>query len=183
VYHNTTYTFWDPRYPGRDWVDYMNASIREVVDKYQPSVLWGDVHVGPVRDAAGKPLTSDYWNSKEVLAYFYNNSKDPDGVVANDRWGNEADGTHLGDFTTPERRNIREINKSKWELCDSLDPFSWGYSRLLSEGGYMTPNELVDYLVDVVSKNGNLLINIGPRPTAPYQRCARPCSKRVMVEG
>lgn len=163
LYHNTTYTFWDKRYPGRDWVDYMNATIKELVDKYQPSIVWGDVLEGPIKDSAGRSLPSDYWNSREVIAYFYNNSRDPDGVVTNDRWGLEADGSRLGDFTTPERRNLNSIVERKWELCDSLDPFSWGYSKQLPEGGYMTANGLVDYLVDVVSKNGNLLINIGPR--------------------
>jgi alpha-L-fucosidase len=163
VYHNTTYTFWDKRYPGRDWVEYMNATIRELVDKYQPSVIWGDVTEGPIRNAAGRPLPSDYWNSREVIAYFYNNSKDPDGVVTNDRWGFEADGSRLGDFTTPERRNLNAIVEKKWELCDSLDPQSWGYSKQIADGAYMTANGLVDYLVDVVSKNGNLLINVGPR--------------------
>jgi len=69
-YHNTTYTFADPRYPGRDWVDYMNNSIKELVDLYHPSVLWGDVTEGPVRTWEGKPLPADYWNSKELLAYF-----------------------------------------------------------------------------------------------------------------
>jgi len=163
LYHNTTYTFWDKRFPGRDWVEYMNATIKELVDRYQPSVIWGDVSEGPIKDAAGKALPSDYWNSKEVIAYYYNHSKDPDGVVTNDRWGREVDGSRLGDFATPERSNLKAIQESKWELCDSLDPFSWGYSRILPEGGYMTANQLVDYLVDVVSKNGNLLINIGPR--------------------
>lgn len=163
LYHNTTYTFYDKRYPGRDWVEYMNATIKELVDKYQPSVIWGDVREGPIRDTQGRPVPSDYWNSKEVIAYLYNHSKDPDGVVTNDRWGLEADGTRLGDFSTPERRNLNAIQTEKWELCDSLDPFSWGYSRILPEGGYMTANQLVDYLADVVSKNGNLLINIGPR--------------------
>ena len=162
-YHNTTYTFWDKRYPGRDWVEYMNATIKELVDLYQPSIIWGDVTVGPVKDGRGADLPADYWNSKEVLAYFYNHSKDPADVVANDRWGLDVDGSHLGDFLTPERSNIRDIEKRKWELCDSLDPFSWGYNRNLPEGEYMTANQLVDYLVDVVSKNGNLLINIGPR--------------------
>lgn len=162
-YHNTTYTFWDKRYPGRDWVEYMNATIKELVDLYQPSILWGDVTSGPVKDFRGKDLPADYWNSKEVLAYFYNHSKDPAEVVANDRWGLELDGSHLGDFVTPERSNIRDIRSEKWELCDSLDPFSWGYNRNLPEGEYMTANGLVDYLVDVVSKGGNLLINIGPR--------------------
>lgn len=162
-YHNTTYTFWDPRYPGRDWVDYMNNSIKELVDLYQPDIIWGDVRVGPVRDRQGNPLPADYWGSKEVLAYFYNRSKNPDEVVANDRWGLDTDGKILGDFHTPERARMTRISKEKWETCDSLDPTSWGYNRTLPPGHYMTANELVDYLVDVVSKNGNLLINIGPR--------------------
>ncbi len=163
LYHNTTYSFWDSRYPGRDWVDYMNNTIKELVDLYQPDILWGDVLEGPLRDRAGKPLGTEYWNSKEVIAYIYNNSSSPDEVLVNDRWGVEPDGSYLGDFSTPERSNIRDIRKEKWELCDSLDPRSWGYNRTLDEGRYMTPNELVDYLVDVVSKNGNLLINIGPK--------------------
>ena len=186
-YHNTTYSFWDKRYPGRDWVDYMNDSIKELVEKYQPSILWGDVNIGPVRDENGKPLLTDYWNSKEVLAYFYNHSEDPSQVVANDRWGVEADGTFLGDYSTPERQNVRTILEKKWELCDSLDPTSWGYNRRLKEGDYMTPNELVDYLVDVVSKNGNLLINIGPRAdgTIPevMQSCLRSVGQWLRVNG
>ena len=55
LYHNTTYTFYDKRYPGRDWVEYMNATIKELIDKYQPSVIWGDVTEGPIRDAQAKP--------------------------------------------------------------------------------------------------------------------------------
>jgi alpha-L-fucosidase len=161
-YHNTTYTFRDPRYPGRDWVQYMNNSIKELIDLYHPDILWGDVRVGPVRDARGNPLPADYWGSKEVLAYFYNHSPNPEEVVANDRWGLDTDGKILGDFHTPERTRMQRISLEKWETCDSLDPTSWGYNRRLPISQYMTANELVDYLVDVVSKNGNLLINVGP---------------------
>jgi alpha-L-fucosidase len=186
-YHNTTYTFWDKRYPGRDWVEYMNASIKELVDMYQPSILWGDVLDGPIRDSAGRRLTSDYWGSKHVLSYFYNHSPDPAEVVANDRWGVEPDGTYLGDFSTPERSNMSGIIEKKWELCDSLDPTSWGYNRSVKDGEYMTPNELVDYLVDVVSKNGNLLINVGPRAdgTIPETaiRCLRSAGEWLKVNG
>jgi alpha-L-fucosidase len=186
-YHNTTYTFWDERYPGRDWVQYMNNSIKELVDLYHPSVLWGDVTDGPVRDARGRPLPADYWGSKQVLAYFYNHSENPAEVVANDRWGTDIDGRLLGDFATPERTRMNRIRKDKWETCDSLDPTSWGYNRNVKEGDYMTPNQVVDYLVDVVSKNGNLLINIGPKAdgTIPevMQRCLRSVGEWLKVNG
>jgi alpha-L-fucosidase len=189
-YHNTTYSFWDERYPDKEWVEYMNNSIKELVDLYQPDVLWGDVFVGPVRDENGKPLGADHWNSKEVISYFYNHSKNPDEVLTNDRWGldtsgdtgnsknsisqslwgshakkrwNIDNGAFLGDFQSPERRNITEIYNSPWETCDALDPTSWGYNTRLPEDKYMKTNELVDYLADIVSKGGNLLINIGPK--------------------
>lgn len=188
-YHNTTYSFWDKRYPNKEWVEYMNNSIKELVDLYQPDILWGDVPVGPFRDKNGKPLGAEHWNSKEVIAYFYNHSKESDQVVTNERWGldttsgenfskrsvsqslwaeharrwNAGNGIFLGDFQTPERRNITEIFDFPWETCDALDPTSWGYNRRTPDDDYMTTNELVDYLADIVSKGGNLLINIGPK--------------------
>jgi alpha-L-fucosidase len=178
-YHNTTYTFWDPRYPGRDWVDYMNSSIQELVDLYHPSILWGDVLEGPVKDWEGRPLPADYWNSKEVLAYFYNHSSDPSEVVANDRWGLDIDGKPLGDFTTPERTRVDKILSAKWEECDSLDPTSWGYNRRLPASDYMTPSEVIHYLVDVVSKNGNLLLNIGPQADGTIPEVMQSCLRQV----
>jgi len=188
-YHNTTYSFWDERYPEKEWVEYMNNSVKELIDRYHPDVLWGDVVVGPVRDENGEPLGADHWNTRELLAYFYNNSPQPDEVVANDRWGLDktvhvnssqalaqsvwsehagswgfpVEGALLGDYQTPERRNVGQIFDFPWETCDALDPTSWGYNKRLPEKEYMTTDELVDYLVDIVSKNGNLLINIGPR--------------------
>jgi alpha-L-fucosidase len=188
-YHNTTYSFWDARYPDNAWVEYMNSSIKELIEMYQPDILWGDVVIGPARDENGKPLGADHWNSKELIAYYYNHSPEPDQVVTNDRWGLdmtvrvdskkalsqsvwsdlaerwnlESQGALLGDFQTPERRNVNEIFDFPWETCNSLDPTSWGYNKFLPEEEYMSTNELVDQLVDIVSKNGNLLINIGPR--------------------
>jgi alpha-L-fucosidase len=73
------------------------------------------------------------------------------------------DGAVLGDFQTPERRNITRIFNIPWETCDALDPTSWGYNRRTPDDKYMTTNELVDYLADIVSKGGNLLIDIGPK--------------------
>ena len=162
-YHNTTYSFWDERYPDAEWVEYMNNSIKELVDKYHPSILWGDVRTGPVKDSNGQPLGTEHWNSREVLAYFYNHSYHPDQVLANDRWGVDEHGQHHGDYYTPERQVVETIREEKWETCDSLDPHSWGYNAMLKEEEYMTVKEAVSYLVDIVSKNGNFLLNIGPR--------------------
>ena len=178
-YHNTTYTFWEPRYPGRDWVDYMNNSIKELVDLYHPSVLWGDVTSGPIKHWSGNLLPADYWNSKEVLAYFYNHSEDPAEVVANDRWGLDTDGKMVGDYTTPERTGVSGIQEKKWEECDALDPTSWGYNRRTKDGEYMSPNGVVDYLVDVVSKNGNLLINVGPKADGTIPEVMQSCLRQV----
>ncbi|MGC9360676.1 MAG: alpha-L-fucosidase [Anaerolineae bacterium] len=162
-YHNTTYSFWDERYPEPEWVAYMNDSIKELVDRYQPSVLWGDTLTGPATDANGKPLGAEHWHSKDVLAYYYNHSPEPDEVVANDRWGIGEDGRFHGDYYTPERERLDAIRPDKWEACDSLDPQSWGYNARLGDQDYMSVKEAVHLLVDVVSKNGNLLLNIGPK--------------------
>jgi alpha-L-fucosidase len=128
-------------------------------------------------------------NSKEVIAYFYNHSKNPDEVITNDRWSLDTamsgvnsekllstslwaqyakgwgvkDAVVLGDFQTPERTNITKIYNLPWETCDALDPSSWGYNKRTTEEEYINTNELIDYLSDIVSKGGNLLINIGPK--------------------
>jgi alpha-L-fucosidase len=55
------------------------------------------------------------------------------------------------------------LTKHKWETCTSIDPHSWGYSKATKKSEYKTGNEIVDMLVDIVSKNGNLLLNVGPK--------------------
>jgi alpha-L-fucosidase len=69
----------------------------------------------------------------------------------------------IGDYQTPERRKVDEIFEFPWECCDALDPTSWGYNKRLPDDKYMSTDQLVDHLVDIVSKGGNLLINVGPR--------------------
>jgi alpha-L-fucosidase len=163
-YHNTTYSFWDQRYPNEEWVEYMNNSIKELVDLYDPAILWGDVRIGPARDSVWNPLGIDHWNNKELLAYYYNHAKDPNRVVANDRWGKSQVGPYLGDYQTPEREKMDTITSDKWETCMTITgSASWGYDKSKKPQDYWSVNALVDYLVDIVSKNGNLLLNIGPR--------------------
>lgn len=120
---------------------YANAQIHELVDRYHPSVLWNDIDW----PKSGKPL--------EVEAHYYNVV--PDGVV-DDRFG-----VAHADFTTPEYRKMDQITPKKWEECRGLGA-SFGYNRAEGEAETISSGELIALLVDIVSKNGNLLLDVGP---------------------
>ena len=66
------------------------------------------------------------------------------------------------DFTTPEYATYSSTVTKKWESNRGLDPFSYGYNQATADSEYMSAKQIVDTLADVVSKNGNLLLNIGP---------------------
>lgn len=80
----------------------------------------------------------------------------PDGVV-NDRWGVRYHG-----FLTREYSHAPGIMDQVWEATRGLG-FSFGYNQAEDSRHSMSTAELIRLLVDVVSKNGNLLINVGPR--------------------
>ena len=68
----------------------------------------------------------------------------------------------FADFTTPEYAKYDKITAKKWESCRGLG-FSFGYNRVEGPKEVIASDKLVALLVDIVSKNGNLLLNIGPR--------------------
>lgn len=127
------------------YAEYANAHWRELIDRYQPSILWNDL---------GYPVDQ----ANEIMAYFYNHV--PSGVV-NDRFdlGGQL-GLHF-DFSTPEYSQFKQIEVKKWESTRGLG-YSFGYNQNDSDLNMISVDELVDSFVDIVSKNGNLLLNIGP---------------------
>ncbi len=133
------------------YAEWVTSHWFELIDKYQPHILWSDM---------GYPAGINIY---EIFAYFYN--KITDGVV-NNRWNQylpeekKFRNIHY-DFTTPEYTVRNEIKKKKWEVCRGIGN-SFGYNRFESEEDYLSPKDLIFLLVDVVSKNGNLLLNIGP---------------------
>ncbi|MFC0438965.1 alpha-L-fucosidase [Kutzneria buriramensis] len=133
---------------GRDFVlDYQLPQMLELVHGYDPDVIWCDI--GGVND------------SRRLMAEYFNHAKDrprPKDVTINDR-----SGISVHDFTTPEYATYPNTVVAKWEASRGLDPRSYGYNRATPDDMYMTAEEVVHTLVDIVSKNGNFLLDIGPR--------------------
>ena len=126
-----------------EYANYADAQWRELIDRYQPSVLWDDISYPKKGDVLD--LFADYYN------------RVPDGII-NDRFQVEH-----SDFTTPEYTQYSKIVEKKWETCRGLG-FSFGYNQAEGPEQVLSAGELVRLLVDIVSKNGNLLLNIGPKP-------------------
>ncbi|MCW3839565.1 alpha-L-fucosidase [Micromonospora yasonensis] len=145
--------------PVADYVhDYMHPQVRELIDRYDPDILWCD---GQWERSAA------YWDMAPVIADYYNQAKNrqypKDVVVANrckTRTG-ALDSPEL-DFQTPEYTVKADIDPVKWEASRGI-AHSYGYNANEPEEDYLTSNELIDSLADIVSKNGNLLLDIGPR--------------------
>lgn len=148
-----------------DYEAYASGHIRELIARYQPAVLWNDIGYPALADLPS--LFADYYNAV------------PDGVI-NDRFiqGKNIDPQEmlekmargeLGlpqaehyDFKTPEYSVMPEATPYKWESCRGLG-FSFGYNQNDTEANMLSVEALVHSLVDIVSKNGNLLLNVGPR--------------------
>lgn len=130
-----------------------NPQIYDLVNKYKPDVLWAD---------GDWEASSDYWMSKDFLAWLYNDSPVKDTIIVNDRWGNDSRRYHGGVRTVPDSFNPKVLQKKKWEDATTADKRSWGYRRNANIGDLHTTSELVTLLVEAVSCGGNLLLNVGP---------------------
>jgi alpha-L-fucosidase len=134
-----------------EYTDYVTNHWSELIDNYEPSILWSDMGYPPGT------------NVNEIFAYFYN--KTSDGVV-NDRWDHHLPKEkkvikNHHDFLTPEYTTFKRIKKEKFEVCRGIGN-SFGYNKFETEEDHLSPEELIRMLVDIVSKNGNLLLNVGP---------------------
>ncbi|KAJ5205052.1 uncharacterized protein N7498_005931 [Penicillium cinerascens] len=93
----------------------------------------------------------------EFASEWFNRAADQNRqVVMNSRCGLP------GDFDTPEYARYNGIQTRKWESNLGMDPFSYGYNRATALASYMNATTIVTSLVDIVSKNGNFLLDVGP---------------------
>ena len=124
--------------------------FRELVEKYKPALLFSD----------GDWLADDnYWETKPLLAQLYNSAINRDEVIINDRWG-KGRGKNGGYFTTEYGSGFENVDKP-WEENRGMG-HSFGFNRNEDFTQYNSTKELVFMLVDLVSRGGNLLLNIGP---------------------
>lgn len=140
-----------PRDPA--YLDYATAHWRELIERYAPALMWNDIAF---------PAPVDHL--EKLFEHYY--AHVPDGVI-NDRFRHERGPEGLRpaahhDFTTPEYRVLADIQTKKWEACRGVG-HSFGFNRDEGPEQYLSGEALIRLLVDIVSKNGNLLLNVGPR--------------------
>jgi alpha-L-fucosidase len=129
----------------RDWL----ARDTELVEKYKPEIVYFDWWIG-------QPLMR---RAVAEFAAFYYNYAAAHGTTAVINFKDFAINHKAGvlDF---ERGQQDHIVSDHWQTDTSISDASWGY---IEHDTFKTPEFLVDQLVDIVSKNGNLLLNFGPR--------------------
>jgi alpha-L-fucosidase len=130
----------------RDWL----VRICDLVDRYQPRIVWFDWWI---HNIGWKPYL------KKFAAYYYNRAAQW-GVEAaiNYKYNAYAYGSAVYDV---ERGQLGEINPRLWQTDTAVAKNSWGYTE---NNDFKNPVDIVGDLIDIVSKNGALLLNIGPRP-------------------
>ncbi|XP_046572689.1 alpha-L-fucosidase-like isoform X1 [Haliotis rubra] len=127
--------------------------LYELVNSYEPDLLWSD---------GDWDAPDTYWGSKEFLAWLYNDSPVKDKAVVNDRWGKGDECHHGGYLTCSDRFNPGVLQPRKWEGGLTIDKASWGFRREAVLADYLTMEEIITRLVQVVSCGGNLVINVSP---------------------
>lgn len=141
------------------YVDYLHGQVKELLTNYgKIDIMWFDFSYDD--------MTGEVWKATELVNMVY--SLQPD-IIINNRLGANLKQPnppiYAGDFATPEQVLPRDtiVDASgrpiPWESCMTLNR-NWGYCA--SDKDYKTPKQVIRALVECVSKNGNLLLNVGP---------------------
>jgi alpha-L-fucosidase len=132
--------------------EHMFPQFKDAVTRYRPSIIFSD---------GEWDLPSAEWRSPELLAWLFNESAVKDEVVINDRWGKDSRHKHGGYWTTEYTPGMSGM-EHPWEESRGMG-FSYGYNRAETLEHYNSGRALIVMLADLVSRGGNLLLDIGPR--------------------
>jgi alpha-L-fucosidase len=148
----------DFTYVSQAWANDWLARSAELVEKYHPDIVYFDWWIG-------QPTIRP--NLTRFAAFYYNSSLkfgDHVGVI---NYKDYAMQEHSGVLDL-ERGQLADIRPQPWQTDTSISNESWGY---IENDTFKSAEFVVHQLVDIVSKNGNLLLNLGPRSdgTIPEQ--------------
>jgi len=129
--------------PINDYITDTQVPQMEAIADLGTEIMWCDI--------GGPNKTIEFMSS-----WFNAAAKEGRQVVFNDRCGLPAD------FSTPEYARYSAVTPTKWESNLGMDPFSYGYNRATPLSSYMNATTLITSLLDIISKNGNFLLDIGP---------------------
>jgi alpha-L-fucosidase len=154
--------------PRDQYVDrHILPQLKELVLHYRPALIFSD---GGEWDE-----TAEFWKTREFLSWLYNEAPNRDEVLVNDRWCLGMPGKH-GDYFSSEYRDAALAVSHPWEESRGVGG-SYGFNRAENLADYRTSQELVHELIDIVSRGGNFLLNVGPTadgriPVIQQQRLA-----------
>jgi len=130
-----------------EYASFADSHWRELIERYQPDVLWNDI--GYPEKAEPARLFADYYN------------RQPDGVINNRFMLGAGEGGQHFDFVTPEYAVLDRVVEKKWESTRGIGG-SFGFNRAEPDECLLSAAEIIHMIADVTSKNGNLLLNVGP---------------------
>ncbi|MDA3833200.1 MAG: alpha-L-fucosidase [Spirochaetales bacterium] len=121
---------------------------KEIIDAYKPDIIWQDFNLPLI----SQPVLLEF------LSYYYNQA---------DAWGKEVVATYKDGLNMDcavldyERGGPADITENYWLTDDAISSTSWCYTEGL---GYYSKKQILHGFLDRISKNGNLLLNISPKP-------------------
>ncbi|TAE44742.1 MAG: alpha-L-fucosidase, partial [Bacteroidetes bacterium] len=160
----------NPNFP-HYYETYMKPQLKELVEMYDPAILWFDGEWIP-----------EFTHEQGQDLYNYVRNLSPDIIINNrvdkGRQGmqgmNKDDQKYAGDYGTPEQEILEGSSAYDWESCMTMND-TWGFNS--SDDNWKSAETLVFNLVDCAAKGGNYLLNVGPTaageiPSASIERLA-----------
>ena len=151
---------------------YMKPQLQELLQRYTPDILWFD----------GEWIKE--WTEEQGVALYNWLLLQQPNLIINNRIGKGRQGMQgmtkgnaVGDFGTPEQEILAQKTSQDWESCMTMNNH-WGYNA--ADTNWKSATQLIWNLIDVVSKGGNYLLNVGPMANGQFPEA---CVERLAAMG
>ncbi len=140
--------------PRQEWLEMWNGKLEEVIDNYQPDMIWFDSWLDRIPESNRQKFAAYYlnaaqdWNEEVMITYKQEDMPQSVGVV-------DFEKGRLDKSTSYSWLTDDTISKGTWTTTGS-----WSYTEELD---IKSSKEIIHTLIDIVSKNGQLLLNISPK--------------------